>query len=250
MTRLFHDHFSKVAATYAAFRPAYPPELGTVLADAVSTQECALDCGCGTGQLATLLANHFASVIATDASDQQILHAQPHPRVRYRTAAAEASGLDGASVDLVTAAQAAHWFNLDAFYAEVRRVLNPGGAVALITYGTIEIDGPVGEAIDRFYVDVLGPFWPPERRYVETHYRDLPFPFPERPVPALSMHATWPVDAVIEYVATWSATNRAAAALGPGPFQRFTDDVRSGWPGARRALAIRWPLTVRIGSIT
>src|SRR3954464_14207364 len=94
----FKDHFSSRAADYAAYRPTYPPELVDYLASVCPTSNLALDCGCGTGQLAVLLADRFKRVIATDASAQQIENAEPRERVTYRVAPAERSGLPDARI--------------------------------------------------------------------------------------------------------------------------------------------------------
>jgi SAM-dependent methyltransferase len=249
MADTFKDHFSSRAAQYAAFRPSYPPELADYLASLVPERSTALDCGCGTGQLSALLATRFARVIATDASAEQIANAKPHERISYRQAPAEKSGLDDVSVDLVTVAQAAHWFDLHEFYAEVRRVLRPHAALVLITYGVIEADGPVGEAVSRFYYEIIGPYWPPERQHVETGYRLLPFPFREETAPRLAMRATWSLDALLGYVDTWSAVRQAEKALGRKPVDDFAMALRAAWGEPALEREIRWPLNLRVGRV-
>lgn len=248
MSDTFHDHFSSRSTDYARFRPTYPPELAAWLAGIAPSRRLALDCGCGNGQLSTLLAVEFAQVVATDASPQQIANATAHPRVSYRVAPAEHSGLDDASVDLVTAAQAAHWFDLDAFYREVRRVLRPGGRVALISYGITETGGAAGEVLADFYANVVGRYWPAERRHVETGYRRLPFPFDEIAAPAMAMRAQWSLDQLLGYVDTWSAVRQAEAVLGRAPYDDFAARLRAAWgaPEARRE--IRWPLALRVSA--
>ena len=164
---VFKDHFSARSAEYAAYRPTYPRALVDYLAGLCERTEQALDAGCGTGQLAVLLADRFDHVIATDASAQQIEKAEAHERVEYRVAPAEQSGLTEQTVDLITAAQAAHWFDLPAFYAEARRVGKPGAILALVTYVVVQADPEIDPTIQHFYKDVVGPYWPPERRHVE-----------------------------------------------------------------------------------
>jgi len=247
MADSFKDHFSTRSADYALYRPTYPAELAERLAALAPGRELALDCGCGAGQLSVLLADVFAQVVATDASAQQLANASPHPRVAYRHAPAEASGLADASVDLLTVAQAAHWFELDAFYAEARRVLRTDGVIALITYGIIEADGEVGAALSRFYFDVIGPFWPPERRHVETGYRSLPFPFAELEPPQLAMRANWTLEQLLGYVDTWSAVRVAEATLGRAPYESFAEALRALWGAPDQPREIRWPLSMRIG---
>jgi ubiquinone/menaquinone biosynthesis C-methylase UbiE len=124
----FKDHFSPQASDYARFRPTSPRQMFQFLARLAPRHELAWDCATGSGQVAVPLADHFAHVIATDASAQQIANAEPHPRVKYRVAPAEQSGLVSGSVDLIMVAQALHWFDLDAFNAEARRVLKPAGS--------------------------------------------------------------------------------------------------------------------------
>src|SRR5215471_1636649 len=147
----FKDHFSGVASGYAAYRPTYPPAVVEYLAGLIPRPEVAWDAGCGSGQLSTLLAARFARVIATDPSAAQLAQARPHPAVEYRQASAEVSGLDGGSVDLAVAAQAAHWFDLPRYYAEVRRVVRSGGLVALLAYGVVHVDRGLSVIVDRFY---------------------------------------------------------------------------------------------------
>lgn len=241
----FKDHFSSHAADYAAFRPTYPAELATYLASLSSSHARAWDVGCGTGQLSTLLAEHFAEVVATDASAEQIAKATPHPKVTYAARPCETSGMDAGSVDLVTVAQAAHWFDLPAFYAEVRRVAKADSAVVLITYGITRADGELGDIIDQFYNLIVGPYWPPERAHVENGYRDLPFPFEERQAPELAMRAQWNAEQLLGYVSTWSAVRPAREDLGEGPFEDFAQEVRDEMAGGTRE--IRWPLGMRVG---
>src|SRR5207249_9253395 len=189
--RRFQDHFSDVAAAYAAHRPTYPAALVDFLAESAPRRDLAWDAGCGSGQLSVLLADRFARVIATDASTEQIVHATPHPNVAYVVARAEAAVLGHRTADVAVAAQAAHWFDLPAYYAEVRRVGRLGGVVALVTYGLVRVDHVVDPVIDRFYSQVLGSFWPPARRHVDDGYRSLPFPFAEIGVPGIEMRASW-----------------------------------------------------------
>lgn len=247
----FKDHFSSHAAGYAAHRPTYPPAMAGYLADLSRERRLALDCGCGTGQLSVLLAAQFKRVVATDASAQQIANAQAHERIEYRTAPAEKSGLDAASVDLITVAQAVHWFDLDAFYAEAHRVGRDAAVIALITYGIMHLDnGRADSILQRFYGDVLGDYWPPERRHVEDGYRSLPFPFDEvTSIPSFEIEASWSLADVIGYVDTWSAVRVAEKALGRAPISNFHVELAHAWgdPLSRRQLA--WPLSLRVGLI-
>lgn len=243
----FADHFSARAADYAAFRPTYPKALIDLLATLPSGRGRALDPGCGTGQLSVLLAGRFDEVIATDASASQIAEATPHPRIRYHCAPAESIDLPDRSVDLITVAQAAHWFDLGRFYPEARRVLRPDGALALISYGVVVLDGAPGEVMARFYHHTLAPFWPAERRHVEAGYRTLPFPFREEAAPPLAMQARWRAADLLGYVDTWSAMRRMEAAEGRAAFDRFAADLTAAWGAPDAPREIRWPISLRIG---
>lgn len=245
----FKDHFSSRSADYAAYRPTYPRALADYLASLCATPDVALDVGCGTGQLSVLLADVFKSVIATDASAKQIENAMPHEHVSYRVAPAEKSGLADRSVDLITAAQAAHWFDLPAFYDEARRVGKPGAVLALITYGVIQADGEIDPVIRHFYKDVIGPYWPPERRHVEEGYRAFDFPFTELTPPPLAITVDWRADDLIGYADTWSAVREAEKVIGHGPIERFAHDLKAAWGDPVRSRTIRFPLSFRIGTI-
>lgn len=246
---MFKDHFSHSAAGYAAYRPTYPIELITFLADAAHRCEIAWDCGCGSGQLSTLLAERFARVYATDASAKQIENAVHHPQVHYACAPAEASGLGDRVADLVVAAQAAHWFDLPAFYREVRRVGRSGSVIALVSYGILKVDEQLDPIIGRFYWDVIGPYWPPERKHVEEGYRSLAFPFTEIQAPDMAMSASWTLPDFIGYVNTWSAVATMERAIGPEPRERFSQDLGEAWGLAEQKRTIRWPLAMRVGVV-
>ncbi|KAB1074279.1 class I SAM-dependent methyltransferase [Methylobacterium planeticum] len=246
----FKDHFSTNNAGYAAHRPTYPHALADFLADAAPARTQAWDAGCGTGQLSVLLAARFRRVLATDASAQQIASATPHEAVTYRTAPAEVSGLSAGSTDLITVAQAAHWFELDAFYAEVRRVARPRAILALITYGVLHVAGEEVEAVvQRFYHAVIGPYWPTERRHVEDGYRSLPFPFEAVEAPSLAIEVSWGMSDLIGYIETWSAVRQAEKAVGRGPIDAAQAELARAWgdPEARRM--VRWPLSLRVGRL-
>jgi SAM-dependent methyltransferase len=244
----FHDHFSAGAAEYARFRPRYPAALFAFLAGLPSERSMAWDCATGSGQAAVALAEHFARVIATDASAAQIAHGEPHPHVQYQVAAAEQSGLPGASVDLISVAQALHWFDLPAFYTEAARVLRPGGILAAWCYAVLTLPSPeLQRCVDRFYKETVGPYWPPERALVEDGYRSLPFPWPEIPSPAFAMEAPMSLDTLIGYLGTWSATQRYRLATGVDPLPDLREELATLWGDPQTLMIIQWPLALRVG---
>jgi SAM-dependent methyltransferase len=208
----------------------------------------AIDLATGNGQAALDLARHFELVLASDASPAQLAHARPHPRVRYLRHAAERLPYRARCADLLAAAQAAHWFDFDRFWPEVRRVLRPGGVCALWTYEKFRVDPGVDALVDAFYADVIGAWWPPERRHVEEAYRSLPFPLDELPAPAFVLENDWPPDVVIRYLGTWSAVQRYRDARGEDPLPALRENLRRIWPdGEPRRL--RWPIHLRIGRV-
>jgi SAM-dependent methyltransferase len=239
----FADHYSTIAAHYATYRPHYPPALVDALADR-APPGTAWDIGCGSGQLSVALADRFTRVIATDPAQAQLAAAVAHPRVEYRCAPAEASGLPAASVELAVAAQAAHWFDWPRFVVEVGRVAKPGALIALVSYGNLDLDGVVGEELAR-YRDIVEGYWPPERVHVDNGYRDLVLPYPAIEAPAITMTAAWTRDELLGYLQTWSATVRLVEREGRAPVIEMCERVARAWPdGAIRP--IRWPLALRL----
>ena len=245
----FKDHFSRAASAYASFRPTYPRALFDFVAGLVARRRTAWDCATGSGQAARGLAELFERVIATDASAPQIAAAAAHPRVEYRVARAESSGLESASVDAVTVAQALHWFDFDAFWAEVRRVLAPGGAIVVWSYGDPSLEDPaLDRALQGFNRGTVEEYWAPERMLVLEGYRGLAFPFDEVETPALVLEHAWPLDALAGYARTWSASQAYAAAHGRDPVVMLEQElVRAGWGDPATPRIVRWPLSIRAG---
>lgn len=244
----FKDHFSRLAASYASFRPRYPAALFDYLAQTCRRREFAWDCACGSGQATLDLAQRFANVVATDASAAQLAAAPPHANVRYRVASAAQSGLESACVDIVTVAQALHWFDLEPFYAEVNRVLRPAGVLAVWTYGVVHM---AGERIDRlmqeYYWNTLKTYWPAERQLVESGYRTLPFVFAELDPPHFEMHENWSLPELIGYVRSWSATGRYLEANAVDPAVALEESLAGIWGTPDERRQISWPLSLRIG---
>jgi SAM-dependent methyltransferase len=242
----FKDHFSKHAADYAKYRPRYPCEMFEYLGTVAPSRQLAWDCGTGNGQAAVGLASAFDRVIATDASENQIANAQSHEKVAYRVAPAENSGIGSETIDLIMVAQALHWFDLDRFYTEARRVLKPDGVLAASAYNLLHIEKAIDEVVNRYYYEVVGPFWPPERRLVE-HFADLPFPFQEIDAPRFEMTAHWNLHHLLGYLGTWSSSQRFIAAKGSNPLEQIFDALSRTWGEPGQTRTISWPIVIRIG---
>jgi SAM-dependent methyltransferase len=184
-------------------------------------------------------------VIATDASEKQITNAEPHERVEYRVAPAEDSGIESETLDLIMVAQALHWFDLDRFYAEAQRVLKPDGILAASAYNLLHIESTIDEIVNRYYYEVVGPFWPPERKLVEN-FDHLPFPFREIDPPKIEMTTQWDLDHLIGCLRTWSSTQRFIAARGDDPLKQVIDELRSASGTPEQGRKVIWPLILRV----
>ena len=242
----FKDHFSGRAELYSQFRPTYPDALFEWISTLVTRHELAWDCATGNGQAAVGLARYFKRVIATDASEKQISMASPHVAIDYRVASASASGLDDESVDVVTVAQAIHWFEHAEFYAEARRVMRPGAAIVVWVYGDPVIDDPELDAIVHGYNrGTIERYWKPERDLILAGLRTIPFPFREVEAPEFVMEREWTLPELTGYLRTWSATAAYAAEHGGDPVRLVEDRLSRIWGAARQI--VRWPLHIRAG---
>jgi len=210
------------------------------------SSELAWDCATGSGQAAVELAEVFERVIATDASEKQIANAEQHPHVEYRVATAENSELPSSSVDLITIAQALHWFDLEKFYSEVRRVLKPRGVIGATAYKLAMVTPVIDAVVNHYYSDVVGPYWPDERMLVEK-FEKLPLAFDRIETPRFEMVAHWNLNQLVGYLRTWSATQRFMAAEKCDPLKEVEQELRSAWGEEERRVV--WPLTVKVGHL-
>ena len=242
----FQDHFSARAAGYALFRPSYPAALFRWLADSCPARSVAWDCGTGSGQAALGLAPYFDRIVATDASASQLEHAKAAPNVEYRVAPAESSGLNDRSVDLVSVAQALHWFDRPRFFAEVGRVLRPGGLLACWMYNVMAVSEAVDRVVAHLYTDVVGPFWPGDRVLIDQDYRSIMIPFAEFEPPGFQMAEQWSFEHVVGYLRTWSAVTRYRQAKGHDPVGLIEADLLAAWGDPAQIRPIRFPLTLRV----
>lgn len=246
----FKDHFSSISQDYAKFRPTYPDELYRFILKHVRTLNHAWDCATGNGQAAIKLASHFEKVTATDASQAQVESAVPHVKVLYKVSLAEDSELDDNSVDLVTVAQALHWFDFDKFYEEVRRVASKDAIFATWSYGLFKFNEPtMDQLILGFYNDIVGPYWPPERVYTDNRYRTIPFPFNEIESPDFHMEMDYSIEQVINYLGTWSAVKNYRTEVGQDPLSGLFENLRFLWDESITLKTVKTPIYLRIGRI-
>jgi len=238
--------FSPLAGRYARSRPSYPEELFEHLARLAPGRKLAWDAATGNGQAALGLANHFSRVIATDISGEQIRHAVAHPRIEYKVAPSETSGLDDGSVDLVTVAAAVHWFDLAAFGREVRRVVRPGGLLAVWTYHIGVMQPPFDRLFDRFYRDVVGPWFGEGARLVDARYRTLELPGEPVEAPELDVRATWNLAQLVDFIHSWSGTQSYKENRGTDPVELVAEELGGLWGRPEQVRELAWPLFVRI----
>ena len=216
--------------------------LGTI----TPSGERAWDCATGNGQAAVELATVFNRVLATDASESQIANAEAHERVDYRVAAAEQSGLPSGSCDLIMVAQALHWLNRERFYPEAQRILKEHGVFAASAYNLLRSDRPIKEIVRRYYYEIVGPYWPPERALIER-FADIPFPFPEQKTPDFEIVANWNLEHLMGYLSSWSSTQRFVAATNRNPLDEIATDLEEAWGDPQQTKSIVWPLSLRVG---
>ena len=246
MPRDYPEHFSASAAAYARFRPHYPVALFDWLGTVTPTRNRAWDCATGSGQAAGPLAQRFRMVIASDASREQLRSAGGRSLCRV-VSLAEVAPVRTSSIDLVTVAQALHWFILPLFFAEVRRCLVPGGVLAVWTYSLCRIEPGIDAILGEFYHHTLTGCWPPERELVESGYATLDFPFVQIAPPSFAMSAEWNLAALLGYIGTWSAVRKYQTRNATDPLPALRGSLSPLWGDAGRARPVRWPLSLRIG---
>jgi len=249
MSAEFKDHFSSQSHQYRRFRPHYPAELYAWLAQQAPQRELAWDCATGNGQAALGLAAHFHAVLATDASHNQIAQCPAHPRIAYQLAVAERAPLADHSVDLISVAQALHWFELEAFYHEARRVLRTHGVLAVWNYKLLQASPEVDAVVEYYYRHLLGPYWPPERQRVEQGYAPLPADFRELDAPAFAMAADWRLEQLLGYLGTWSAGVYYRQAQQHDPLLHIQLPLAKAWGDPAQTRRVTWPLQLRVGRL-
>jgi ubiquinone/menaquinone biosynthesis C-methylase UbiE len=241
------DNFSRQADIYSKYRPGYPPELFDFILNHVTNKQTAWDCGTGNGQSAKELANHFESVWATDISQKQIDNAYPARNIIYSIQPAEHTQFPDNSIDLVTVAQALHWFKFDAFYTEVNRVAKPGAWLAVWTYSLLTISPEIDELISDHHYILLEEYWDPERKWVDEHYTTIPFPFREIDAPAFQSSYEWTIQELEGYLNTWSALQKFIAANGYNPVEALIRKIKPLWKAS--IMKIVFPIHLRMGQI-
>lgn len=242
------DNFSKQANSYAKYRPTYPQELFDFILGKSENKNTAWDCGTGNGQTAKELAKYIGKIFATDTSEKQILNAEKKENIFYSIQPAEQTNFENDFFDLVTVSQALHWFDVNKFYPEVKRVTKPGGWIAVWMYSLASISPEIDNLINiKHYKKTLGSFWDYERKYVDDNYATLPFPFREINTPVFKMPFEWTLDELKGYLNTWSALQKFIAKHNYNPVDELIEEMKPFW--RQEKMKIVFPVYMRMGQI-
>lgn len=244
---MIKDNFSEQSNLYKMFRPTYPSELYDFILKLVPEKNCAWDCGTGNGQVALELAGYFKKVHATDISKQQLEQAPVHPNIVYSIQQAEEPAFPTDYFDLITVAQAIHWFQFDKFYKEVNRTIRPGGIFSVIGYGLIQTFPEADQILSRFYREIIGPYWDPERKYIDENYQSIHFPFREIESPMFISIFEWKFEQLIGYLSTWSAIKHYERQNGHSPIDFIYDELKACWNDKIRDVC--FPVFTRITQV-
>ncbi|RDI42543.1 class I SAM-dependent methyltransferase [Aquicella lusitana] len=245
----YTDHFGEKSAEYRQFRPDYPKELYDYLSGIVHEHELAWDCGTGNGQAAIMLAACFDDVIATDINQAQLDAAIKKKNIQYRCCPAEKTDINASTVDLITVAQALHWFNLESFYNEAKRVLKPEGIIAAWCYSLGKINPEIDAKIEKLYSGILGEYWPKERRYIDEQYRTIHFPFEKLQAPYFTMDKTMNLNQLVGYLNTWSAVKEYQKRKHKNPIDFIINDIKKIWGDHGNERTMHWPLHLLLGKV-
>ena len=244
---MFKDYFSSNSKNYAQFRPGYPEVLFKKIVAYCEGKDQVLDIGTGNGQAAVELSKYFQQVTAIDPSEKQIKQAMAGDNIHYYVASAEKTGVADQSIDLVTVAQAAHWFNFDAFYEEINRILKSKGSLAIWTYQRIHFPEHLDPVINHFYTNIVGSYWPKERSHVDAGYSTIPFPMEQVERHDIPMTFDWDKQQLFGYVNTWSACQQYEKQHGESPLPLLEKELNKHWPGDTETIQITFPLVLIIG---
>ena len=246
------DKFSNQSEIYKKYRPGYPKELYDFILATIKLDdrnEC-WDCGTGNGQVAKVLSKYFKTIHATDISANQINHAEKNPNIAYSITRSEKTPFKENQFDLITVAQAIHWFDIKAFTSEVKRVGKNGSKICVWGYGLINVDEKVNPIIQRFYNDLTGPYWNTERRHIDSNYETINFDFAALEAPKnLKIRSNWKLDELIGFLNSWSAVqNYMKENNGENPVEKIVDELAEVWPG-NIIKQVSFPIFMKIGII-
>lgn len=243
-------HFGQQSENYLLFRPNYPTVLYEYLSNLAPEHQNAWDCGTGNGQAALALAPYFKQITASDINQAQLDLAPKNEKIRYICCTAENTPILAHSIDLITIAQALHWFNFDLFYQEVRRVVKPTGIIAAWCYSLGKINTVLDEVVTKLYGDILGDeYWPAERRYIDEEYRTIPFPFTKLSTPSFAIEKELDFAQFLGYLNTWSAVKEYQQRNKLNPINLIFKELEAIWGDPKQHYCLRWPIHLLVGSV-
>ncbi|WP_080057356.1 class I SAM-dependent methyltransferase [Spirosoma aerolatum] len=241
------DRFSGHADLYAQYRIDYPTDLYEFILQFVNNRHIAWDCATGNGQVAGTLADLFTQVEATDMSEKQLAEAVQKPTIRYQLSTAEHTPFADHTFDLITVAQAIHWFDIQAFHQEVRRVAKPGGVIAEWGYGLVQPGPDLAPILIDFYRNRIGPYWDPQRKHIDHAYESLPFPFADAQRERFTATRTWSLERFLNYLRTWSAVRQYIHENEADPVTDLGEQLKQTWGNEERE--VRFPIFLRVGKV-
>lgn len=241
------DVFAYQSDKYAAARPKYPPELFRYLASLVKQCGSVWDCATGSGQTALGLSKYFKRVEATDISTNQIEHAFAHDKITYSVQSSEKTNFPDQTFDMVNVSQALHWFDLDKYWVELRRVLKPGGIFVATTYAWSNVSQEIDDLIFKYIREVIEPYWAPNNQHCIDGYSSIDFPFELLDTPEFVILNKWNLEQYFDYIYTWSATKSCLDAEGSEFFELAKDRVSKLWGNSSRKRRVITPLAVIAG---
>lgn len=245
-------HFGERSGDYCRFRPDYPEALYQYILKFTLNRDLAWDVGTGNGQAAVKLAQYFKKVIGTDLNQKQLDVAIQKENIEYRAWPAEKTEIPSGSVDLVTVAQALHWFPLDLFYKEVRRVAKPNAVIAAWAYSLIHLTPEIDAIVSTLYAEILGDqYWPKERKYIDNAYQTLPFPFEEidSSDPKLWIEKKYDLDDFLGYLQTWSGVKEYLKRNQQNPIDLIVQELKQAWGDPKKEYIARWPIHLKLGRV-
>lgn len=241
------DNFSTHSDRYARYRPQYSKDVVEFIVSQVSNRDKVWDVGTGNGQLADKLADYFREVYATDISENQLANSVRKSNIFYSKQPAEITSFESNQFDVVTIAQAIHWFDLPKFFGEVKRTLKAGGLIAAMGYQLCQIDG-MDDLLHEFYSKKVGPYWDPERKMIEQEYQNISFPFDDLGTHRFQLLNLWTVEDLMGYLATWSATRHYEKVNGSNPVSEFSERIHAHW-GDTKEKRVVTPVFIKMGRI-
>lgn len=239
-------NFANNAENYRRYRPDYPDQLFHYLAMLSDNHENAWDVATGNGQAAIGLAQSFSKVYASDISTRQLENAHQRKNIKYFVGRAEQCKFPDESMDIITVAQALHWFDIDKFFAEAKRILKPGGILAVWNYQLLQINHEVDAVIRHLYENVLKNYWPNQRETLENNFSDYQFPFQTIPTPDFKVEKTWTFDQVIGYLNSWSATQNYIQQEQKNPISQLSQKLIFAWCDTNHMKKVQWPIKLTV----